>query len=103
MAGILAIAVLGVMIAGFRSSPRASISNLHLDSAVVHDLESNVTRLGAIDLPTHLDPQTARKVRDVITDAFLFGFRITMLICAVLAGASAAVAWRMIRADVKDY
>jgi EmrB/QacA subfamily drug resistance transporter len=99
VAGVLAIAVLGVMmIAAFRSSMRASISNLHLDSAVVHDVESNVARLGAIDLPTHLDPQTAGKVRDATTDAFLFGFRITMLICAVLAVASAAVAWRMIRA-----
>jgi EmrB/QacA subfamily drug resistance transporter len=99
VASVLAVAVLGiVMVAAFASSLRASIANLHLDSAVVDGLQSNVARLGAIDLPAHLEPQIAGKIRDGITHAFLFGFRIIMLLCAGLAVASAAVAWRMIRA-----
>ena len=98
VAGVLAVAVLGiVMVTAFATSLRASMGGLHLDSAVVHDLESNGARLGAIDLPPHLDPQTAGSLRDAITRAFLFGFRIIMLVCAGLALAGAAVAWWMIR------
>jgi EmrB/QacA subfamily drug resistance transporter len=99
VAGVLAVAVLGiVMVAAFATSLRTSIVSLRLDSSVARDLQSNVARLGAIDLPGRLDPQLATKARDAIIHAFLFGFRIVMSICAVLAVASAAVAWRMIRA-----
>jgi predicted MFS family arabinose efflux permease len=99
VAGVLAVAVLGiVMVAAFSVSLRESIASFHLDSSVVHDLESNVARLGALDVPGNLDPETAAKVRDAISRAFLFGFRIIMLVCASLAVVSAAVAWRMIRA-----
>jgi EmrB/QacA subfamily drug resistance transporter len=99
VAGVLAIAVLGiVMVAAFASSLRTSVASLHLDPAVVRSLQSNVARLGAIDLPAELDPQLAGKVRNAIVQAFLFGFRIVMSICAGLAVASAALAWQMIRA-----
>jgi hypothetical protein len=99
VAGVLAVAVLGiVMVATFASSLRTSTASLHLDSSAARSLQSNVARLGAIDLPDQLDPQLAGKVRDAIIHAFLFGFRFVMSICAGLAVASAAVAWRMIRA-----
>jgi hypothetical protein len=99
VAGVLAVAVLGiVMVAAFASTLQASIASLHLDSSVVRSLQSNVARLGAIDLPGQLEPRLAGEVREAIIHAFLFGFRIVMSICAGLAAASAAVAWRMIRA-----
>jgi hypothetical protein len=99
VAGVLAVAVLGiVMVAAFASSLRVSVANLHLNSSVVDGLQSNVARLGAIDIPAHLEPQIAGKIRDGITRAFLFGFRVIMLLCASLAVASAAIAWRMIGA-----
>jgi hypothetical protein len=100
VAGVLAIAVLGiVMVAAFASSLRTSIASLDLDSSIVRSLQSNVARLGAIDLPGQLDPQLAGRVRNAIIHAFLFGFRIVMSICAGLAVASSAVAWGMIRDD----
>jgi EmrB/QacA subfamily drug resistance transporter len=99
VAGVLAVAVLGVvMVASFTRSLQASLRSLHLDSPVVHYLESNVSRLGGLDAPADLDPQIAGKVRDAITRGFLFGFRIVMLVCAGLAVAGATVAWRMIPA-----
>jgi hypothetical protein len=99
VAGVLAVAILGiVMVAAFASSLRTSIASLHLDSSVVQSIQSNVARLGAIDIPGQLSPQLAEKVHEAITRAFLFGFRIVMSICGGLAIASAAVAWRMIRA-----
>ena len=99
VAGVLAVAVLGVvMVATFAHSLRASISVLHLDPAVVHDLESNVARLGGLAAPANSDPQITTNVRNAVTHAFVFGFRTIMLVCASLAIASAMVAWRMIPA-----
>jgi hypothetical protein len=69
-----------------------------LDSSVVRDLESNVARLGGLDAPTNLGPEITANIRAAITSAFIFGFRFIMLVCAGLAIASAAVAWRMIPA-----
>jgi hypothetical protein len=86
------------MVATFAHSLRTSISVLHLDPAVVHDLESNVARLGGLEAPADSDPQITTNVRNAVTHAFVFGFRIIMLVCASLATASAMVAWRMIPA-----
>jgi predicted MFS family arabinose efflux permease len=99
VAGVLSVAVLGILMAAtFAHSLRASIATLHLDSAVVQYLESNVGRLGAQQAPAGLGPEKADAVHDAVTHAFVFGFRIIMLICASLALASAIVAWRMIPA-----
>ncbi|MGB6194153.1 MAG: MFS transporter [Terracidiphilus sp.] len=99
VAGVLSIAVLGiVMAATFAQSLRASMAMLHPDASVVHDLESNVARLGGLTIPAGLDPRMRAEVGDAIDSAFVFGFRIIMLICAGLAIASAAVASRMIAA-----
>jgi EmrB/QacA subfamily drug resistance transporter len=103
VASVLAVAALGIiMVAAFANSLRASIASLHLDSSTVHDLESNVARLGAIDVPANLEPHMAVKVRNAIIHAFLVGFRIIMLVCSGLSVSSAAVAWRMIRARAAE-
>jgi hypothetical protein len=97
VASVLAVAVLGVvLVTAFADSLRGSIDIMHLDATVGHDLESHVAKLGALDAPANLDPQTTVRVRTAITRAFVFGFRIIMLVCAGLAIASAAVAWRII-------
>ena len=46
-----------------------------------------------------LDSQTAMAIRSVIADAFIFGFRLILLVCAFLAIASAGVAWWNIPAE----
>jgi EmrB/QacA subfamily drug resistance transporter len=100
VAGVLAVAVLGaVMAAAFTHSLRRSIASLNLDAGVVHHLESNVIKLGSLDAPPGLDFQTTTAIRSAIGEAFIFGFRLIVLVCAVLAVASAAVAWRKIRAE----
>jgi hypothetical protein len=48
-------------------------------------------------LPDGLDPETKTAVRQSIDGAFVFGFRIVMLICAALSVASAAAAAAMIQ------
>jgi EmrB/QacA subfamily drug resistance transporter len=97
VAGVLAVAVLGlVMMTAFAHSLRASLSSLHMDSHAARDLESNVARLGDLETPADLDPETATKVHDAVARAFVFGFRIIMLVCACLALGSAGIAWKMI-------
>ena len=97
VAGVLAIAVLGVvMVAAFAHSLRESLIPLHLDAGIVHDLESNVAKLGGLDAPSNLDPEAKADIRNAIAQSFVFAFRIIMLLCAALAVASAWVAARMI-------
>jgi MFS family permease len=97
VAGVLAIAVLGVvMVAAFAHSLRGSLAKLKVKADIVHELEANYARLGDLQAPADVDPQTAMAIRAAIAHAFVFGFRMIMALCAVLATASAAVAWRRI-------
>jgi len=98
-AGVLAVAVLGaVMAAAFAHSLRGSLANLNLNVGIVHQLQSNVAKLGSLDAPPGVDSQTAAAIRSAVADAFIFGFRLVVLVCAVLAIGSAGVAWRKIPA-----
>jgi len=49
-------------------------------------------------VPSSVDLQTAVTIRAAVVQAFVFGFRVIMLLCASLALASAAVAWLKIPA-----
>jgi MFS family permease len=99
VAGVLAVAVLGaVMAAAFAHSLRQSLDDSHLNAGVVQQLESNVAKLGSLDAPTGVDSQTALTIRSVTAKSFIFGFRLIMILCAALATASAGVAWRNIPA-----
>lgn len=92
VAGVLAIAVLGiVMVAAFAHSLRESVSSMNLKADVVHELESNLAKLGDLHAPQDVDPQTATMIQSAVMQAFVFGFRVIMLLCASLAVASATV------------
>src|SRR5215469_4004164 len=94
VAGVLAVAVLGaVMAAAFSHSLRQSLNRQNLDADIVHELEANATKLGSLDAPSHADPGAVAAIRSTIAQAFIFGFRLVMLLCAGLAVASAAGAW----------
>ena len=97
VAGVLAVAVLGVvMVAAFAHSLSNSLAGLHLGADVVAGLESNVVKLGSLDVPTNQKAETRKGIQIAISQAFVFAFRIVMVICACLAAMSAAVAFRMI-------
>lgn len=99
VAGVLAIAVFGiVMVAAFAHSLRGSLAALNLNADVVHELESNVAKLGDLHAPPGVDPRTTATIRAAVVQAFVFGFRLITLLCALLAGVSAVVAWRKIPA-----
>jgi EmrB/QacA subfamily drug resistance transporter len=102
VAGVLAIAVLGiVMVKVFSSSLNRSLTSVELPSGVVEYIRSNEIKLGGLDLPAALDSAVAAQIHAAISHAFVLGFRTVMLICAGLSLASAAVAAAMIPARTK--
>src|ERR1700731_2629601 len=97
VAGVLAIAVLGiVMVKAFGSRLNHSLAHFALPAGVLREIRAEETRLAALQAPTALDPSARATIAQSIGEAFVFGYRIVMLICAGLGLASAAVAWRMI-------
>jgi MFS family permease len=97
VAGLLAIAVLGmVMVSLFSQYLNGAITALGLPTDVARLVRSNELRLAALSVPVGLDSITSARLEGSIDQAFVFGFRIIMLICAGLSAISAGFAWRMI-------
>jgi MFS family permease len=97
VAGVLAIAVLGiVMVKAFSSYLNRSLAGLSLPSYILQELQANEIKLAGLQLPAGLDPTANVAIQEYVREAFVYGFRIVMLICSGLSLASAAVAWLMI-------
>src|SRR6201988_1187783 len=97
VAGVLAIAILGiVMVKAFGYQLQDSLASLQIAPPVRGQIQSNLIKVAGITVPATLDAGTSEMIRDAIARAFVFGFRLIMLICAGLAVASAAVALRTI-------
>jgi EmrB/QacA subfamily drug resistance transporter len=97
VAGVLAIAVLGiVMVKAFSSRLDQSLVNLGSRPGVVEMVQSNEIKLAGLQLPAGLDADTRAFLTASIAEAFISGFREVMLICAGLSVASAFVARIMI-------
>ena len=93
VAGVLAIAILGiVMVKVFSSSLNRSLAGHLLPPGILHYVQSNEIKLAGLDIPSGLDANTTELIRVSISHAFVFGFRSVMLICAGLSFASAAFA-----------
>ena len=102
VAGLLAVAVLGVvMVREFDAHLNRSLANVDMSASVRSELQSNATKLAALKAPAGVGPATAAAVESSVVASFVFGFRLMMWVCAVLAIASAAVAWRTIPARAK--
>jgi len=97
VAGVLAIAVLGiVMVKAFSFHLNRSLASLSLPSSILQELQSNEIKLAGLQLPSGLDPTANAAIKESLRKAFVYGFRIVMLICSGLTLASAVVAWLMI-------
>jgi MFS family permease len=97
VAGLLAVAVLGmVMVNAFSRHLNGSITALGLPTDIARVVRSNELQLAALSVPAGLDTVTSAKLASSIDQAFVFGFRFIMMICAALSLVSSAFAWRMI-------
>ncbi len=97
VAGVLAIAVLGiVMVDAFGARLHHDLIGLSLPAGATKALLSDEIKLAGLPIPSNLNSTTRLAVQQAIAQAFVFGFRIVMLICASLSLASAAVTWLLI-------
>ncbi len=97
VAGVLAIAVLGiVMVNAFGARLDSELSNFSLSPDTLHDIQAGEIKLAGLQLPTSLNETTGTAIKESVREAFVFGFRLIMLICAGLSVASATAAWLLI-------
>lgn len=97
VAGVLGIAILGiVMVLAFRVRLDHALRTLSLPAGILEGIHTQETRLAAMHPPASLDALTRATVTESIRQAFVFGFRIVMTICACLSLASAVVALIMV-------
>jgi EmrB/QacA subfamily drug resistance transporter len=98
VAGVLAIAVLGiVMVKAFAFRLNHNLAHILLPPGIQQELQAGEIKLAGLQIPVDLDSGTKAAIRNSIGQAFVFGFRVVMLICAGLSAASTAVASRMIK------
>ena len=97
-AGLLAIAVFGVMILhAFSATLATRMNEIQLDEHLKHTVYEQRVKLAGLELPPNVDPGTRERLKGAVADSFVFGFRIIMWTSAALALASAASAWLFIR------
>ncbi|MGO8795341.1 MAG: MFS transporter [Candidatus Sulfotelmatobacter sp.] len=103
VAGVLAIAVFGIVIVKtFSSHLNQSLANLTIPPSILHAIQSNEIKLAGLPLPPGLSAGIATEIRSSVSQAFDFGFRVVMLICAGLSIISAATAALTIPAKLKQ-
>jgi EmrB/QacA subfamily drug resistance transporter len=96
-AALLAIAALGVaMSSAFSFDLERSIGALAVSAETRQTVLEQRHKLAAIEIPSALPPESREALAGTVAQSFVFAFRWVMLICALLAVASAASAWRMI-------
>jgi hypothetical protein len=92
-AGLVAIAVLGIVVAQiFYGALTQNLDALHLAPVVNSAMQAQRDRLTGIQVPSGMDSTTHGALQLAINDAFISGFRAAMLVGAALAFASAVVA-----------
>ncbi|HEY8188118.1 MAG TPA: MFS transporter [Pyrinomonadaceae bacterium] len=97
MAGLLAVAVLGiVMLFSFNSYLDRKLQTIGITDDVKQILDSQRTRLAAIEIPKDLDPALGQTLKQSVDESFVHGFRRVMGVAMVLALLSALSAWLLI-------
>jgi len=92
LAGVLAIAVLGsVMVSAFGYRLDERVMSLHLPPDILRVIQTEKIKLAGLQLPPNLDASMRANVTQSVRDAFVFGFRLVMSICAALSAGGAII------------
>jgi len=76
-----------------------NLAHVSLPADILQEIHADKIKLAGMQVPAGLNPAANATIKAAIGTAFVFGFRIVILICAGLSVASAAVAWRIIPED----
>lgn len=103
-AGLIAIAVFGVIVATVFDRQLAGQLDAipDLSPAVREAVEAQRADLAAAQPPAGADAETAAAVETAIDQSFVAGFRAAMLVAAGMAVLGAFVAWRMVAGKTDD-
>lgn len=97
VAALLAVAAFGIVMAQvFNRSLDHRLAELKVPAHAAQAVAAQRDKLGAIRVPSELGGRESESLRQAISGAFVAGFQCIMLLAALLAFASAAVAWSMI-------
>jgi len=97
-AGLLAIAVFGILVASaFDRGLDDRLDDLDLAPEVRTTIDDRRSDLAALDVSDQsLDPAAAAAVGEAVDESFVAGFRLAMIVGAVMAVLSAVAAWVLI-------
>ena len=97
MAGLLAIAIFGVvMLQTFSRNLDRRLADIPISNEARQLLLEQRIRLAAVELPPNLNPDIRRQLEQAVTDSFVSGYRRIMLMAAGMAAASAVSSWFLI-------
>jgi predicted MFS family arabinose efflux permease len=97
-AGLLAIAVFGVMmLQGFGQTLARRVAEIPMDEQLRHSIYEQRVKLAALEVPPNTDSATLEKIKVAIAESFVSGFRMIMFSSAALAVASGVSSWFFIR------
>jgi EmrB/QacA subfamily drug resistance transporter len=97
-AGLLSIAVLGIMMFhGFNIALDRNLTRLPVSAESRALISEQRARLGAIDIPPSSDSESRIALRLAVGESFVAGFRLVTLGSATLALASSLCAWLLIK------
>jgi hypothetical protein len=74
-----------------------------LPPGILRTIQADEVKLAGMEAPSGLNPSTEAAIQEAIGEAFVFGFRMVMLICAGLSVASAALVWRVIPKGTRGF
>ena len=98
IAGVLAVALFGIfMVPVFDRELHDRLAGENLAPATLEVVKSQRGKLAAIELPVDLDARSRTTVERAIAQAFVVGYRWSMLMAAVWALAGAMCVWFMTR------
>lgn len=102
IAGLLAVSILGLLIAGiFSSQLQTGVTQSEMTPPLKQMIITQSDKLGAIQMPMQFTNRERQDTKGIITNAFLDGFRIIMEICAFLAFLSSGVSFIFIKPQQK--
>jgi MFS family permease len=96
-AGLLAIAVFGVLILyAFSHKLGLRLNEIGLDEQLKQAVYAERVKLAGVQVPDGADAATREQIKRTVAESFVFGFRLVMLTSAALAVASAFASWLLI-------
>ncbi len=97
ISGLIAIAVLGIVVTSvFNNGLNRRLGHIHAEKSVKSDILNQRTKLAVIEIPAGVSVDERQAISAAIANSFLEAFRVTMLLCALLAANAAISAYLMI-------